>query len=440
MAITLIDQPYQLTPYMQRLYFVMSSNNQSENGFKIKASVYDVFTGETYEYFLSREPSNRFIFDLAPLVNLRRKEPTNNYHARGVIFALPNGDGWNSYNITFSEYWIVAGVLTHNEEADETFDYYVYDAAYQISNGYKPNPDSVSTATRLTNFSMGASTAYIQSVRYETTHTWQYADTFLGSVTGNKVYIPSYTTDWGLFQFPHTDRFITETATQMVVEIYGTSGLLASGTRNLVNDPFICVPAYPANLLLDIYNTTLPNLNDYLTTWTCYVVYLDDGKTAASVKYVFYNAEKYGQNDCRHDYVRIGFVNSRGGWDYFNFIKKNEQSWDFDRKQYVRALRSDYQYGFSGGNKPFRTHERQLTDRIVLGKNKLTITSDWITENEYKFLRELMLSKEVSIIQLDGTSIPVSIIDTSFTERRERNGKLYNVTLQLKYSQQYWSN
>jgi len=45
----------------------------------------------------------------------------------------------------------------------------------------------------------------------------------------------------------------------------------------------------------------------------------------------------------------------------------------------------------------------------------------------------------VHIVQDDGTFLPASIEDTSFLERRERNGKLYNLQLRVKYSQDYWT-
>ena len=80
-----------------------------------------------------------------------------------------------------------------------------------------------------------------------------------------------------------------------------------------------------------------------------------------------------------------------------------------------------------------------LTDRETLVTQTLSVTSDWVQENEYVFLRSLLVSNEVHIINDDGTFTPCSIEDTSFLERKERNGKLYNVQLKVKYSQNYWT-
>ncbi len=80
-----------------------------------------------------------------------------------------------------------------------------------------------------------------------------------------------------------------------------------------------------------------------------------------------------------------------------------------------------------------------LTDRETIVTQTLQVTSDWIQENEYVFLRGLLVSTQVHIVLDDGTCLPVSIEDTSFLERKERNGKLYNIVLKVKYSQDYWS-
>jgi hypothetical protein len=152
--------------------------------------------------------------------------------------------------------------------------------------------------------------------------------------------------------------------------------------------------------------------------------------------YCFYNAQLYGQSDCRFEYVRLAWVNSRSGWDYFNFIKKNEITNEIERKQYKQLLLNNFG--------TFDNWQRQLTDRETMNTQTLTITSDWIQENEFVFLRSLLLSNQVDMLDTTGSKslgyrTPVSIVDTSFTEKKERNGKLYNVTLKLKYSQDYWT-
>jgi hypothetical protein len=123
-------------------------------------------------------------------------------------------------------------------------------------------------------------------------------------------------------------------------------------------------------------------------------------------------------------------VSSRGGWDYFNFIKKNEFTNSIERKQFKRVL-------FNGTNTIFTRYDRQQVDRQNIVTRTLSIASDWVQENEYIFLRSLLVSNQVHLINESGGHIPVSVEESTFLERKERNGKLYNVTFKIQYSQDY---
>jgi hypothetical protein len=124
-------------------------------------------------------------------------------------------------------------------------------------------------------------------------------------------------------------------------------------------------------------------------------------------------------------------VSSRGGWDYFNFIKKNEWNNQIERKQYRRVL-------YRNSTEIFRPADRQLYDRENIVTRNMTITSDWLQEGEYVFLKNLLFSNQVQMINIDGTQTPVSITDTAFSEKKERSGKKYNITLTITLSQDYW--
>jgi hypothetical protein len=164
--------------------------------------------------------------------------------------------------------------------------------------------------------------------------------------------------------------------------------------------------------------------------WDFYTVEAYAGASIVSKTYYFINAEKFAQFDCRYDNVRLAWVNSRGGWDYYNFIKKNEVTNQIERKQFKRVL-------FNGTSNIFTRYDRQLYDRANVVTRTLSITSDWVQEEEFIFIRSLMVSNQVHIVNSDGTHIPVSMDENNYLERKERNNKLYNVALKVSYSQDY---
>jgi hypothetical protein len=135
-------------------------------------------------------------------------------------------------------------------------------------------------------------------------------------------------------------------------------------------------------------------------------------------------------DDCRFDNVRLGWTNTCGGIDYFNFTKKSELSYNYDRKQYQKVVGSYNTASFT-----FNASDRGTTDRYVTTTKGLQINSDWVSVGEFELLQTLCRSNDVFIINDDGTMTPVLVDTQNFVIKDERYSKLYNVTLNLKYSQ-----
>ena len=54
---------------------------------------------------------------------------------------------------------------------------------------------------------------------------------------------------------------------------------------------------------------------------------------------------------------------------------------------------------------------------------------------EFEFLQTLLRSNDVYIVDDGGGQTPVLVADSQFTIKNEKYSKLFNVTLNLKYSQ-----
>jgi hypothetical protein len=118
------------------------------------------------------------------------------------------------------------------------------------------------------------------------------------------------------------------------------------------------------------------------------------------------------------------------GVDYFNFTKKSELSYNYDRKQYQKVIGN-----YNGESFGFNASDRSITDRYVNTTKGLQINSDWVSVGEFNLLQTLCRSNDVFIINDDGTTTPVLVDASNFVIKDERYSKLYNVTLNLKYSQ-----
>ena len=430
MAITINDQPYTWTPRGQKLIYALSSDNSANTGFKFGIEVVDVAAAKTYNFYLDASPDGSAYFDLNPLVNLLNDESTAIHATTAATHVEAEGNSWKSYELTFTEWWLIGGILTENEGVSEAATTAVYNGYLQPINGYKPNVfSSTDKSIKIPNNATGD---YMQSDRLNNTHVWPMAESLGITVNNESIFTPALITDYGLLFCQGASTYSTpNTAASYKVELWNLAGAPSSVIVNLNGSAQEAIPCFPANLVNSVVGS-MPDPSGP-NGWRYYRVSLLNGSGGRISKfYYFYNTELYGQYDCRFDKIRVAWVSSRGGWDYFNFIKKSENTNNVERKQFKRVL-------MNGTSTIFSRYDRQLYDRANIVTRTLTINSDWLQENEYIFLRSLIASNQVHIINSDGTHIPVSVDENSFLERRERNGKLYNVTLKLSYSQDYWS-
>ena len=428
MAITILSSPYLMTPRGQRLMFIASSDNAPQPQFKYGVKVALASTGQVLQFFVSPDPDGKLIFDLQSIVKLSNEDSAVGWHKNPFTTYVPEplGKGIETYNVEIQEWWVIDAVLTENESARTSEDFDVFNASLQPSYGYLPNVDTTDLPY---SFALGTASAQVLTDRVSDTHRWWKADSF-PIINSPAVYIPAYSTDYGVLSFTPTDLYTLNAPPYDInYSIFNAVGMSYNKTLTTTETSGILhVGCYPQNISDDgsVLGTPANTPN-----WRYYVIQMANGDGQASIRYCFYNAALWGQHDCRYDMIRLGWVNSRGGWDYFNFIKKNEFTNSIERKQFRRVL-------YRNSVDVFAPADRQLTDRENIVTRNLTITSDWVQEEEFVFLKNLFFSNQVQIINADGSQTPVSVSDTTFNEKRERSGKLYNVTLTLTQSQDYW--
>jgi hypothetical protein len=262
------------------------------------------------------------------------------------------------------------------------------------------------------------------SERTKDTHKWIEAPS--RGLSNEWVYRPTRLADFGqLYSISNNGLLFDNLATDLFVTTYDDTDTIIE-TRNYTlsteNRSVSRLGAYPANLITDGLDFT--NVKYY--TIQAGESILPPIYTPVSRVYCFYLVP----DDCRFDNVRLGWSNTCGGVDYFNFTKKSELSYNYDRKQYQKVI-GDYNSESFG----FSTSDRGITDRYVNTTKGLQINSDWVSVGEFNLLQTLCRSNDVFIINDDGTQTPVLVDTQNFVIKDERYSKLYNVTLNLKYSQ-----
>jgi len=406
MAISIDDQPYQYTPIGQRLMIVCSSDNVANTGFRF------VFDFGSFQVNVQPNASDRGILDLAPIFREQLQ------HDAGATNEGINVEYTSVANIscTIKEGWLVDGVFTVSGSGmADIDDVFAFLAEYQIADGYKPNP-----SVRYALFTLNS---YMMSERTNDTHKWIEASA--RGLSQDWVYIPTRLADFGQLYAPCFNGLIGNNADSLIVSLYDNSDTLVYSNYYLLptdNNAVARLGAYPSNLIIDGYDFT--DVKYYtiqageVTTFPIY--------TPFSRVYCFYLVA----DDCRFDNVRLGWSNTVGGVDYFNFTKKSELSYNYDRKQYQKVVGTYNEATFG-----FNTWDRGTTDRYVNTTKGLQINSDWVSVGEFNLLQTLCRSNDVFIINDDATLTPVLVDTQNFVIKDERYSKLYNVTLNLKYSQ-----
>ena len=427
--ITVQDEPYAWALRGQKLMVIASSDETAQNGFRYGIEVN--IDGKLYNFYVPAAPDNNLYFDLAPLLDdMRNYEPLD-YHFS--TDATQDDLSKRQVNVTLTEWWIVAGVLTEAEGSAVVLDEKLaVNGYFQVIDGYKPN---VETGVQKVKQSLTSTTSYAMSDRKTDTHVFRLESTWgLTSASANlRTLIPAYESDYGLLCIPGNAGYLSNNSIDsMTITIYSSTGSPTSQTISLNGYDIEALPVYPANLNDWTGLTVKPSL---FANWRYYSVVVKNGGSNKSITYIFYNTATYGQTDCQNDKIRLGWVNSRGGWDYFNFTKRSEFTDEIDRKTYRKVL-------FNGTTTVFNSNDRGLQDRRNLMQQVLSITSDYISENEFTFLRSLLVSNQVTWLSTEGgtpVQIPVKLDDTNYTEKKTRDGKLYNVTLKVRIANEYWT-
>jgi len=428
MAITIIDQPYKWAVRGQKLMIIASSDEVANTGFRFGVEV--VIDGKAYNFYLQPAPDDNMYFDLQSLIDDMRNDEALAYH-------FTTDDTYDdlsrlSISFTLSEYWLVTGILTLNAGSEEIGESMIaINGYFQVTDGYKPN---VLTGGVNIRYTMQNGASYAMSDRKQTTSPFYLSDTWGFSGGTNNIWIPVFEEDYGMLLIPGNNTYLTGNVDvdKIVIVMHNSTG--ATTTQDILLNGYDVegLPVYPGNLNDWAGLTVKPNL---FANWRCYTVTIkrNDNLVTKSETYIFYNAYRYGQNDCHNDRVRLGWVNSRGGWDYFNFIKKSETSDEIERKKFKKVL-------FNGTVDVFEANARGLQERRNIVQQIITITTDYITEGEFLFLRSLLVSNQVCMLNDDKNNplaTPVNLDDTTYVEKKTRDGKLYNLTLKIRMANNY---
>ncbi len=423
--------------------FTMTSSEFANAGFKYIVEIVDSITSQSYKFYISPNAVGSGVFNAKTIFNQLVRTDVTLPNSDDVILQIAdaiviNENLVNTFTINLYEGYDVAGVFTEDTSVEVTYRlmcvYGKGKSNFLVMGSNETKPIALSQCYDNTigfNAETVATRINIPTSLQSQVINWQRISRSNVLGAQDSAYkILSWIADDGSIinqSYPYVNianfRYVlwndayTQVTTFDIPMEFLNSGVLhiPAGLKNLVDGSFI----------------TQAQADD-TQFWT--IVGVDGSDVEITAKYGFYIDE-----DCKYNPVHVYWLNQLGGWDSYSFIKKNERSIDVEKKRYKTYLGN---YNTADVSTPFDTknYSRSLNEREPITKTFINLTSDWITESEYKWMRDLFYSKSVWMVDdnVDGFNIlPVVVEDTNYLMKRERNSKKYNQTLRLQLANEY---
>jgi hypothetical protein len=443
-AITIHQEPDRHSAISTPLIITASSTNIGNTGFQwiVKLDI----AHDNVVYIVSPNPNGYLVFDLVPCVKqyMRNNVAHLDYaDTDGSVHSITRADqinipetqffyttsGFQNVGIKIFEGYEVGGVFTENESSQIDLDLYLYNYLdFTIRDGYKP-----SLLAQIGH--ENGDQSRLMSDRLPSTHARPLALN-LGVGFSNVIYIPVYETDWGVWDI--RGRYDLDSISEpykIKLQIFASNGTPTTDEIVLEDQPsWSHLPIYPANLNASSLGLFKPE--DYPNWKVILFQILKPDDTQMSMTYIMYNAAVFLNAGCEdYDRVRLAWVGRRGGWEYFNFIKKSETEYAADQKIAKRVVGN---YGAVGEGNDFTFDVYDESDVVTYKRidKFIVCQSDFLQAGEWEFMKGLVLSKQVHIVNLDGTHTPVIVQDTNYNAKNPKFKGLEQLTIRLKIAQE----
>jgi len=424
MAITIHQQPYVFTALKQKLIVVATSSNIGQPGFRYVITVSNGTT--TNVFYVQPNLNGALVFDLNPVVAQAMDLGVNSTDAVASLFASTTvQDAATSRNILgistiIQEGYEVLGLFEVQATEYPLDGSALINAAFQISDGFNPNP--------ATHFALTSGTSYIMSDLVRSTYALDDVLTKY-SLGANTIGITGFADDYGVLTIPADDG---TTLTGNAIDDIQIVQFNAAGTP-IQTDTLACVIAAGTLNHLPLLPGNIEDAFGLQATWNHYLInFRNSGGTACARSIAVFKAA----DECRFDKIRLGWTNSRGGWDYFNFTKRSEENYSIERKRYRKVVGN---YGTADETTAFdfNTYDRGMTERSPFVEKMMRIRTDFLTEGQFEYLKNLIYSESVYMINPDGSATPVVIESNNYVAIKTRSFAKTDLELMLKFSNDY---
>lgn len=165
----------------------------------------------------------------------------------------------------------------------------------------------------------------------------------------------------------------------------------------------------------------LPIITSSVASWVIDIVQ-SDGTTALTETKTF-----TAQTECTpHDSYRVHFQNVWGAFDSFTFNRGHKQNDKIEKRTFEPVYGS-----ISGGAWSYSVSEQRKKDFFIESEETLKLNSDWITDEQSTWLRELVESPEI-YYELNGVMYSAHIKNADYTTKLHVTDPIFNLEIELE--------
>ncbi len=201
---------------------------------------------------------------------------------------------------------------------------------------------------------------------------------------------------------------------------------LQTVTLSITEGRFVNAPILPASLnLVDNSNFNLGTQPIITASVSTYTITINDKFSLQNSEPLYFEIVK---NCSEHQRQALHFLNRLGGFDSKSFTLVHEDSANL-KKENVKALPDRLT---AAGTWVRSTNDRFKKQYYTKSSTMVKLTSNWITDEESRWLLELFESPEI-YLERDGVTYAVQgIKQTSYKEGQSITGDMVNIELDIE--------
>jgi len=393
MAITIRNTPDDYTPVHNPIKWTATSTNDAQPAFKYIVEIYINAALAFPAYKIKPEPltgNDLLVVDLSK--ELRNYITRNLYLTTSDKGILASNNSFTDYQIRIGEEYEVAGTLTEFLNLSNATSY-VFNGALSYTDFVDFTPSDYLDTKFLTNAPLTRTTdlmgkgALHLMLDTGTTLTNYLIKTYLSGVLQN-----TYTVTTAL------------SATQMYMIACGFDSINAIDSATYIGG----APAQPI-------------LTSSIDAYTVEAT-LSTGQTEVRTFNLLAGC-------LANDPVRVHWFNRLGGYDFFDFALTDRSSYEVKKESMKQVINNVTGVGVVNYSK----QDRNMIDYYVTESRTRKLSSDWISEAESEWLKDMLSSQDI-YIEESGEYIAVNITDTSYDVKQEKLDELFKLEITFKYA------